>query len=69
MPSPFRMNSFIVTETDRPIIIAYVKLDDGPTTLTSRVNVEAEKISIGMKVKPTWVGAQDGTQVVFFTPA
>lgn len=52
-----------------PYAIAYVKLDEGTTMLTNIVECDLDALSIGQRVKLTFVATPNGTQVPAFTPA
>ncbi|MEK9719827.1 MAG: OB-fold domain-containing protein [Quisquiliibacterium sp.] len=52
-----------------PYAIAYVTLDEGTTMLTNLVDCNLDALSIGQRVKLSFVASPNGTQVPVFKPA
>ena len=52
-----------------PYCICYVTLDEGVTMLSNLVDVDFDKLKIGMKVKAVFKATEGGTAVPMFTPA
>lgn len=59
----------VMRRTASPYCIAYVTLDEGPTIMTNIVNADLDTISIGMKVKVTFVDLNDEAALPVFEPA
>jgi uncharacterized protein len=51
-----------------PFAIGYVTLDEGPSLLTNFVNVAAEDLKIGQRVKVRFQDAEGGQPVPVFAP-
>ena len=52
-----------------PYVVAYVKLDEGPTMLTNVVGCDPETVEIGMRVKAVFDDTGEGHALVRFEPA
>lgn len=61
--------SYSVMPSNPPVVIAYVKINDGPTLLTNLVDMDAAQLAIGKKVKPTWRNRDGDNQLLVFTSA
>jgi uncharacterized protein len=52
-----------------PYCICYVTLDEGVTMLANLVDVEFDKVKVGMKVKVVFKPTESGAPVPMFAPA
>jgi uncharacterized OB-fold protein len=53
-----------------PQLLAIVELDEGPRLSTELVNVEPEKIKIGMRVRPVFAdGGGEGVTLLHYEPS
>lgn len=52
-----------------PYVVAYVKLDEGPTLLTNVVGCDPDSVEIGMRVKAVFDDTGEGHALVRFEPA
>lgn len=50
---------------DVPQLIAVVELDEGPRCTTELVNVDSDRITVGLRVKPVFVDTGDMTLLKF----
>lgn len=51
-----------------PYIVAYVRLDEGPTVLTNVVNCDPEAVHIDMAVRAVFDDTGEGTALLRFEP-
>lgn len=56
-------------KAEKPYILAYVTLAEGPRLMTSMIGCDAASLSIGMPVTMKMVAADEGRRVPMFTPA
>lgn len=57
-----------VKRADPPYVVGYIKLDEGVTMLSNIVQVDPEKVTIGMRVACVFE-ERDGESVPCFAPA
>ena len=58
----------IMRQTATPYAIAYVTLAEGPTMMTNIVDVDAEALRIGLRVRVTFIPSEGGPPVPVFRP-
>lgn len=51
-----------------PFVVAYVRLDEGPTMLTNVVDCDPEAVTIGLPVAAVFDDTGDGSALVRFRP-
>jgi hypothetical protein len=49
-------------------VVAYVRLEEGPTVLTNLVDVDFERIKVGQAVHVLFLESEDGVHVPVFKP-
>ncbi len=59
----------VMRHTEQPYVIAYVKLDEGPTMMTNIVDCDFDDVHIGQKVRLVFKPSEGGPQIPMFTPA
>ena len=59
----------VMRRSSSPYCIAYVTLDEGITMMTSIINVDFDKIKIGMEVHVSFVDTGEGCALPYFTAA
>ena len=59
----------VMRRAEKPYVIAYVTLDEGPTMLTNIIDADLEKLAIGQKVRLRFGPAPDGSPQPMFGPA
>lgn len=60
--------SFSISNTQPPLVIAYVTLAEGPAMMSNLVDIEPGQVAIGMSVKVAWRPCGDGELQPFFAP-
>lgn len=61
--------SYSVMNSNPPVVMAYVKVNDGPTLLTNLVDMDTTQLAIGLKIKPAWRRQDSGKRLLVFTAA
>jgi hypothetical protein len=59
----------VLTAVQDPYCICYVTLDEGVTMLANLVDVDFDKVQVGMKVKAVFRPTEGGAAVPMFAPA
>lgn len=59
----------VMRQSEKPYVIAYVKLREGPTMLTNIVDCEEAAVHIGQEVRVVFKPAENGGAIPMFTPA
>ena len=67
--SVVRQNQMPVFRDNLPYVVAYVRLDEGPTMLTNIVGCDPESVEIGMRVRAVFDDTGEGHALVRFEPA
>ena len=53
----------------RPYVVAYVTLEEGPTMMTNIVDADVEAIPIGQPVSVVFKATEGGRKIPVFAPA
>lgn len=59
----------VMRRVDKPYVVAYVTLDEGPTMLTNIVDCPVDSVSLGQRVQVCFAPAPEGRAMPFFRPA
>ena len=59
----------VMRRVETPYVVAYVKLEEGPTLLTNEVDCDVDSVRIGQPVQGRFRPAREGRSVPVFTPA
>jgi uncharacterized OB-fold protein len=51
-----------------PYVIATVTLDEGVNVIANLINCPADRIAVGLRVRPAWTPLPDGTNLLLFEP-
>ena len=51
-----------------PYVLAYVRLDEGPTMMTNIVDCDVDEVRVGMAVHAVFDDTGEGSAIVRFTP-
>jgi uncharacterized OB-fold protein len=53
---------------DKPYVLAYVQLDEGPAMMTNIVECDFESLRVGQIVEAVYVTSKNGSLVPMFRP-
>jgi hypothetical protein len=58
----------VMRRVDKPYVLAYVQLDEGPAMMTNIVECDFESLGVGQIVEVVCVASKDGSLVPMFRP-